>query len=210
MLGGQFIIQSAPAHAPGNPVLMSSLVANTDRLVIRPWRPEEDDRLFDIHRRMEVARWLSGKPMNDRREAEALIDRCAAQLSADPRFGTWAVVERSSATPAGSVLLKPLPDGEGEIEIGWHLHPDSWGRGIATEAARLMLERGLEDGLDEIWAVTHLDNHRSARVCTKLGMRLLGITHHWYHEPVLMFWIGGRAGQEPSLAPDEPAPARSS
>jgi len=101
------------------------------------------------------------------------------------------------------VLLKPLPDGAGEIEIGWHLHPDSWGRGFATEAAAAVLNRAFAEGLLEVWAVTYFDNHRSIRVCHKIGMRLLGVTHRWYHEPSLMFWIGA----DP-LRPDEPPPGQ--
>jgi RimJ/RimL family protein N-acetyltransferase len=99
----------------------------TGRVVIRPWRVDEVDRFFDIHRRIEVVRWWGGTPMQDRREARTLIERYLAQLAEDSRFGAWAVVVRSSGVPAGTVLLKPLPDGDGEIEIGWHLHPDSWG-----------------------------------------------------------------------------------
>lgn len=144
--------------------------------------------------------------MTERAEADVVIQRMLDRLASDPRFGTWAVVERKTGVLAGSVLLQPLPDGAGEIEIGWHLHPDSWGRGLATEAARALLARGFELGLAEIWAVTHPDNHRSARVCDKLGMRLLGITDRWYHEPSLMFWIGEHDDQQPSLRPDRPAP----
>ena len=61
--------------------------------------------------------------------------------------------------------------------------------------------------LEEVWAVTHLDNNRSANVCHKLGMQLLGITNRWYHEPALMFWTGADTGRQPTLAPDEPPPA---
>jgi len=106
--------------------------------------------------------------------------------------------------PRGTVLLKPLPDGAGEIEIGWHLHPDSWGRGLATEAPQPLLARGFAHGIEEIWAVTDPVNRRSARVCEKLGMRLLGATNRWYHEPSLMFWIGAREDQQPTLSPDGP------
>jgi RimJ/RimL family protein N-acetyltransferase len=56
------------------------------------------------------------------------------------------------------------------------------------------------------WAVTYVANHRSARVCNKLGMRLLGMTHRWYDHPSLMFWIGAHPDQRPSIEPDEPAP----
>lgn len=186
------------------------VIAETDRVIIRPWRLHEADRLFDLLRRMEVVKWLGRvpKPMRDRDEALASIERWAASLAADPRFGAWAAVERSSGVAAGTVLLKPLPDGDGEIEIGWHFHPDSWGKGLASEAAGALLAHGFSEGLDEVWAVTHLDNQRSGAVCRRIGMRLLGVTHRWYHEPSLMFWAGAHDEQHPSFAPDEPADDR--
>ncbi|HTU94366.1 MAG TPA: GNAT family N-acetyltransferase [Solirubrobacteraceae bacterium] len=183
---------------------MDDLVAETERVLLRRWTPDEADRFYDMHRREAVARWIGGSPMVARADATALLMRMRARHDADPRFGSWAVVERSTMQPAGTVLLKALPDGDGEIEIGWHLHPDSWGRGLATEAGAALLAYGFALGLDEIWAVTHPDNVRSARVCEKLGLRLLGITHRWYHEPALMFWAGASPGRRPSLAPDVP------
>jgi RimJ/RimL family protein N-acetyltransferase len=81
------------------------------------------------------------------------------------------------------VLLLTLPNSEGEVEIGWHLHPDAWGHGYAPEAATAILRRGFEGGLPEIHAVTHLTNENSMRVCTKIGMEHRGVTHDWYEEP---------------------------
>ncbi|HEY5430978.1 MAG TPA: GNAT family N-acetyltransferase [Solirubrobacteraceae bacterium] len=180
-------------------------IAATARVVVRPWRVADADRFFDMYRRPEVTDWLGARPMVDRDEAVAMIGRAADRLAVDPRYGSWAVMERASGLAVGSVLLKPLPDGAGEVEIGWQMHPDSWGRGLATEAAGAVLARGFEYGLDEVWAVTYVDNHRSARVCDNLGMRLLGITHRWYDHPSLMFWIGAHADRGPSIEPDEPA-----
>jgi RimJ/RimL family protein N-acetyltransferase len=177
-------------------------VASTDRLVIRPWRTDEAERHYDIYRRTEVVRWLGGSPVQSRQEALDLIGRMADRHAS--RFGTWAIVERSSGLPVGSVLLRPLPDGDGEVEIGWHLHPDSWGKGFASEAARAVLDRGFADGLSEVWAVTYPDNARSIAVCGRLGMRLIGTTRRWYHEPLLVFWLGVHETQRPSFQPDEP------
>jgi RimJ/RimL family protein N-acetyltransferase len=126
-----------------------TVVAETERIVIRPWRPDEADRLFDLLRRMEVAKWLGATP------------------------------EKASGIPAGTVLLKPPPDGDGEVEIGWHFHADSWGKGLASEAAGALLARAFDDGLKEVWAVTHLDNHASMAVCRRIGMHLLGVTRRW-------------------------------
>jgi RimJ/RimL family protein N-acetyltransferase len=178
----------------------------TARLIVRPWRLDDADRFFDIYRRDEVARGMGAEPLRTHREAVEWIDRITARLAADPRFGSWAVVERTTGVPVGGILLKPLPDGDTDMEIGWQLHPDKWGQGLATEAASAILTYGFASGVGEVWAVTHLDNRRSAAVCRRIGMRLLGVTHRWYHEPLLMFWIGARAEQAPSLRPDGPAP----
>ncbi|MGH2849062.1 MAG: GNAT family N-acetyltransferase [Solirubrobacteraceae bacterium] len=180
------------------------LVAETDRLTIRQWRLDEVDRWLDIYSRDEVVRWLGGPAIHERSAAIELIERNAARLTQDPRFGSWAIVERLSGVPAGTVLLKPLPNGDGAIEIGWQLHPDSWRKGLASEAAAALLERAFADGLDEVWAVTMSDNDRSARVCQRIGMRLLGITHRWYPDPSLMFWKGAQPHQTPTIDPDEP------
>lgn len=179
----------------------------TDRLSVRPWRVEEVDRFVDIYRRPEVVRWFPDAPRLEHQEALERIERNLARLDQDPRFGRWAIVERARQLPVGTVILAPLPDGDGEVEIGWHLHPDSWGRGFASEAAAAVLDRGFADGLSEVWAVTDPANERSQAVCRRIGMRLLGVTHRWYHELSLMFWTGSTPDQQPSISPDGPAPA---
>ena len=85
--------------------------------------------------------------MLDRVDAVALLERMQQRQADDPRFGSW------TKQLAGAVLLQAVPDGDGEIEIGWHLHPDSWGRGLATEAGGALLTYGFGLGLRDTWAV---------------------------------------------------------
>ena len=87
--------------------------------------------------------------------------------------------ERTNGVPAGTILV-PIPGGDGEVEVGWHLHPDAWGRGLATEAARGVIAYGFSLGLPEIYAVVRPDNLRSLAVCQRLGMTPLGRTSRWY------------------------------
>ena len=77
------------------------------------------------------------------------------------------------------MLLVPLPEGDA-VELGWHFHPDAWGRGLATESARGALAHGRAAGLDEIYAVVRPDNEPSLAVRRRLGMRPLGRTDRWY------------------------------
>ena len=178
------------------------VLLRTERIVLRPWRVEEADRFYDLYRRDEVVRWLSGRPVESREQAVTLIERRAATLAAEPGFGGWAIVEQDTGIPAGTVLLQRLPDGDGEVEIGWHLHPDRWGHGLVTEAATALLAHAWAVDVPEVWAVTHPDNHRSQAVCQRIGLRCLGTTHRWYHELSTLFWIGATPDQTPSIAPD--------
>ncbi len=162
----------------------------TERLLLAPWTHDDAPRLLDIQSRVEVVQWLGdGEPrlMKDLDEAHERIDRYD-RLSATPPLGFWAVRSRTGGAPLGTVLLLTLPNAaEGEVEIGWHLHPDSWGHGYASEAARAVLAHGFAHGLPEILAVTHPGNDPSMVVCRKLGMRALGIVEKWYHGPSELF-----------------------
>jgi RimJ/RimL family protein N-acetyltransferase len=150
----------------------------TERLRLRPWTTSAADltRLTDIYGREEVSRWLGGPPSVPPAE---LVARWAAVHELDARFGCWAI-ELADGTVAGTVLFKPLPNGVGEVEVGWHLHPDSWGHGYATEAARAVIEQGFEAGLPEVYAVVRPGNAASLAVCGRLGMVPLGRFRRWY------------------------------
>jgi RimJ/RimL family protein N-acetyltransferase len=151
---------------------------HTERLRLRPWTTSAADlaRLTDIYRRDEVTRWLGGPPSVP---PEELVARWASLRARDDRFCCWAI-ECHDGPVAGTVLFKPLPNGVGEVEVGWHLHPDSWGHGYATEAARAVIQRGFEAGLPEVYAVVRPGNEASMAVCRRLGMQLLGRIRRWY------------------------------
>lgn len=164
-----------------------SMELRTPRLLVRDWREADAQAALDIQGRPEVMRWLGdGEPRlaTDLDDARSRIQRWRSLD--EPPLGFWAVEVHDGGDlegrVIGSVLLVRLP-GDTEVEIGWHLHPDAWGRGYAAEAARPVLERGLAAGLARIHAVTHLTNHRSQSVCRKLGMRHLGVTERWYESP---------------------------
>jgi len=150
----------------------------TERLRLRAWTtaPEDIARLSDLYGREEVSRWLGGPPSVS---PEELVARWAAVHGLDERFGCWAIELRDGSV-AGTVLFKPLPNGVGEIEVGWHLHPDSWHHGYATEAARAVIARGFEAGLAEVYAVVRPGNEASIAVCRRLGMEPLGRLRRWY------------------------------
>ncbi|WP_433531986.1 GNAT family N-acetyltransferase [Micromonospora sp. CA-263727] len=163
----------------------------TERLLVRDWSdgPADLARLFEIYSRPEVARWLgaaSGLPLTDPAQAVALLARWRRRHAAHgDRYGTWAVEMRETGVVVGTAMLKPLPGRDervltDDIEVGWHLHPDAWGNGYATEAARALVERELATGTRLVHAVVDPGNTASMAVARRLGMRHVGRRDDWY------------------------------
>jgi RimJ/RimL family protein N-acetyltransferase len=176
----------------------------TDRLLLRPSRDDDAGFLLDLHARPEVQRWIgTGEVQADPAQASARAARYAAY--AHPVRGIWAITERDGGALLGTLLLKglpastaPVPDDdpaprdappEGETEIGWHLHPDAWGRGVATEAARRVLAHAADGGLTRVLAVTNPANAPSQAVARGIGMRGLGRTRAYYDAECELFRI---------------------
>ncbi|RJF94440.1 N-acetyltransferase [Oleomonas cavernae] len=93
-------------------------------------------------------------------------------------LGYWSVFPREDPdTFIGWVLLIPNKAVGPEIEIGWRFVRSSWGKGYASEAARPILDYGLQIlGLPEIVAEIDARNHASIGVARNIGMRFTG----WY------------------------------
>lgn len=155
----------------------------TERTTLRPWEAADADRLLDLMGRWEVSRWLDAdaEPMADRAAALAQIADWRLRNAAPDALVALAIDEHATGRVAGSVLLSAVPDGHGEVEIGWYLHPDAAGRGLATEAAAVVLAWGFDRGLEQVHALMYVDNHPSFAVAERIGLRDQGIIHdQWY------------------------------
>jgi len=148
----------------------------TDRLLLRPWRPAEDlDALAALNADPAVMRWVTpNRPLRPEETAD-LLDRIVRHWN-EHGFGLWAVVPREPGGEcigfAGLAIPSFLPAVLPAVEVGWRLAPAWWGRGLATEAARASLDFGFERlGLRSIVSIIDAGNARSLRVAEKLGMR---------------------------------------
>jgi RimJ/RimL family protein N-acetyltransferase len=155
----------------------------TNRLVARDWRTADAPAAFAIYGRDEVMRWLGPEPrvtVPSPEQMRVRLDAMAERAAIEPDYGLWPLELRSTGELIGAVLLQPLPASE-QVEIGWHLNPDHWGHGYATEAARgaLALAFGPRR-LDRVVAVVDPDNARSLAVCRRLGMSHIGQTGDYF------------------------------
>ena len=161
---------------------------DTARLRLRPFEAEDLDDLAAMWSDPEVGPWIGGAHTERRRSVDTLV----AHLDHQRRHGYafWAVEERETGRLVGEIGLMLFEGCGPEIETGWCIARDAWGKGYAQEAARRWLEIGFGDlGFDRIVAVVLPANERSIRVCESLGMRPAG-TRHAYGREHLLFELG--------------------
>src|SRR3954452_9343254 len=148
--------------------------AETERLWLRRWQREHAAGLAAVNGNAEVMHFLNGGVPLTRVESGLVSDRILDHWKTFG-FGLWAVVEKPTGDMVGFAgICHPLwlPDWAKTVEVGWRLRRDAWGKGYATEAGREALRVGIDErGLGELVAFVHVDNHRSAAVTRRLGMR---------------------------------------
>ncbi|MFZ5747839.1 MAG: GNAT family N-acetyltransferase [Pseudomonadota bacterium] len=143
----------------------------TERLVLRRW--EDRDRAgFHAHcSDPRVMEFLG--PLMSRAEVDAALERQNGFLDSHG-YCFWAVERRADGALLGFCGLKPGPAHtplEGEVEIGWRMGYEYWGRGYAHEAAQASLEWGWwQLDVARIGAITVEANVRSWRLMERLGM----------------------------------------
>ncbi len=125
---------------------------------------------FIMDRDPEVTRYIDG-PWSDPTKHRAFIESRTHGPYPDG-LGYWSIVARENIDELlGWILLIPR-DGHGpEVEVGWRLMREHWGKGVAVEAAAPVLLHGFQIvELDRVIAEMNPANAASIRVAEKLGM----------------------------------------
>jgi RimJ/RimL family protein N-acetyltransferase len=151
------------------------VLLHTERLVLREFEPEDWEALHAIESRPEVARYQSFTPRT-RNESRLYVLEAVQGAADDPRHTyDLAVILAADNRLIGRCGLG-LGDNEARDAVLWYtLHPDEWGRGYTTEAARALVDFGFRTlKLHRIWADSDPANIPSWRVLEKLGMRREG------------------------------------
>jgi len=147
------------AH-PSDPAIL------TPRLRLRPVRATDLDAILAIYTHPQVAPWIGA---HDRAKVEEEYERWRTS-----DLPWWAVENRATGELIGDGGLQLLEGRGPEVELGYDLHPNAWGRGYATELARAWLDHAWERGIDEVVAVVKPGHAASRRVLEKAGLSPVG------------------------------------
>jgi RimJ/RimL family protein N-acetyltransferase len=107
----------------------------SQRLSLKPRTLADLDDCIAMDRDPEVTRHIDGPWDEPDAHRRFVVDRITRAYP--DGLGYWSIAERSApARFVGWVLLIPEDTYGPEVEIGWRLVREAWGRGIASEAAR--------------------------------------------------------------------------
>ena len=148
----------------------SDRILETERVWFRPFVDGDLPLLIEQRSDPDMNRYLGGMK---KQNAEALAKRIQFYISCVERygFGMCPMFLKGSDEMIGAAGLQPLED-TGEIEVGYSLVKDHWGKGLGTEAAIGWMNFGFETkGLERIVAVADVENTASRRIMEKIGMK---------------------------------------
>lgn len=155
------------------------MTATTQRLTAAPIRRADLDTLIAMHRDPAVMATLGGvrSPGTTRRFLATNVAHWARH-----GCGVWIFRERATGRVVGRGGLRHVRlEGVPEVEISYAVMREHWGRGFATEIARLSVDVGFRRfNLRDLVAFTLSTNAGSRHVMDKLGFR--------YHRDVM--WHG--------------------
>ena len=155
----------------------------TERLLHRKFTTDDLDRLIEMRVNADVMKYLGGKKMQN---PEALKDRLDFYISCyEQSIGMHAVIWKENDKMIGWSGLQPL-GGTKEIEVGYGMIKEFWGKGIGFETGLFWMKYGFETvGLERIVAVADKANIGSWKIMEKLGMKYEKTESHYEMECVV-------------------------
>lgn len=152
---------------------MAEVIAETDRLRLRTWDPEDLDEFIRHTNTAAVMCWLGGVwPLEEHVKAYERIKG----YERDFGHTLWIVERKDGGALLGFCGLKRVNSPgagtlTGDFEVGWRLREDAWGQGFAKESAIASLDMAFDRfGAPHVVALTVPGNAPSRGLMKRLGM----------------------------------------
>jgi RimJ/RimL family protein N-acetyltransferase len=145
----------------------------TERLTLRPFRPEDVPAFVGYRADPGVARFQSWEPTYSRADGEQFFASQQGLRFGEP--GGWmqlAVVDRVSQAMYGDCAVRVATDQPATAEVGVTFSPAAQGRGLASEALAAVIARLFEGhGIHRVFAQADDRNHAVHRLLARVGLR---------------------------------------
>jgi RimJ/RimL family protein N-acetyltransferase len=146
-------------------------ILQTDRLAIRRMSTDDAEFILGLFNQPSWLHFIGDRGVKTLDDARSYIVNGPVEMYARLGFGFYIVELKDDRVPIGicGLVKREYLD---DVDIGYALLPQYWAKGYAYEASSAVLAYGTgELGLKRIIAITSPDNHRSAKLLEKLGLR---------------------------------------
>lgn len=159
------------------------LPPDTARLRFREVHPDDLSQLFRLQSDPVTMRFIR-PPTDDLAVVEERMQQWAVYQAANPGLGVWNFETLENGAFAGYCVLRAVDWLPGnDLEVGYVIAPELWGRGLATEIAAALCRYGFAHfPVDKLVAFTDPANLASQRVLAKCGFARIGIEQNSYGE----------------------------
>lgn len=141
----------------------------TNRLILRKWREEDAEDVYEYAKSSKVGPRAGWKPHENLEKTKGLLKMFIEQDE------TWAIVLKENNKVIGSLGMHKA-EAEYEKTLGYVIGEAYWGQGFMKEAAiaamRYMFD---EEGIEQISVYHFPFNSQSKRVIEKIGFRYTGV-----------------------------------
>ncbi|MCF8245086.1 MAG: GNAT family N-acetyltransferase [Saprospiraceae bacterium] len=143
----------------------------TERLLLRPLKLEDAPEMLVQRSDERILRFTEAKKAADLADATAFIEKIQAAVSA-----YWAICPLGEDKLIGTICLWNLNTEKQVAELGYTLHPDHWGKGLASEAVTAVIDFGFAKmGATYLEAGCMTGNEASIRLLKKQGFVKTGV-----------------------------------
>jgi RimJ/RimL family protein N-acetyltransferase len=126
----------------------------------------------------EVTRYLAWRTYAQPEPLADFLRSCTVVWTAGKGHFAWLMCRRGSDEPIGSIGCEF--EG-GKAMFGYALGRPHWGRGLASEALKTLVDWSLSrPEVYRAWAFCDVENPASARVMEKAGMDREGVLRRWH------------------------------
>jgi RimJ/RimL family protein N-acetyltransferase len=134
-----------------------AVVLRTPRLLLRTFRRDDLPLYAALNADPEVVQYLGGVPLTRQHSDE--IAEWAQDCFAETGLGLLAVERRADTAFLGMCGLHRQQSYPDDVEVGWRLAREHWGRGYATEAATGWLDHAFGPlGMPRVISITEVED----------------------------------------------------
>jgi ribosomal-protein-alanine N-acetyltransferase len=154
-------------------------ILETERLRLRPFAEADVDALFAVASNPNVTRHTNWEAHRTPDDTRAFLRDYALARSVEQVPDPYAVVLKDGDVLVGGAGARWASRADGCMEFGYWLAEPYWGRGLATEAARVLVAHLFAHyPVERVQAHYIEGNAASGRVMEKVGLTFEGVRRH--------------------------------